>query len=178
MSRPREAATAAARRQQRTAPGAPWPSRHRSPPRPGPAPPHSSAGTCGPATSSPPPPAAGRRFLRRRHAWDRGRCFISIAQHAEQRRGGGQRGHSTAQELPQPRGLSPPPHAHVLSPEPWRGSDTHVGPRGPPPTGAAPAPPHGARLQSSHPSRSPPVPAHFFFFSCVLVNQESSSFLL
>lgn len=70
----------------------------------------------------------------------------------------------------------PPPHTH---PEPYRGSDTQVGPRGPPPThrSCASAAPRGPATELQ-PSRSPPVPAHFFFFSCVLVNQESSSFLL
>lgn len=53
-----------------------------------------------------------------------------------------------------------------------------VVPEDPPPSGAAPALPHRTELQSFSTSWSPPIPTHFFFFSCVLVNQESNSFLL
>lgn len=53
-----------------------------------------------------------------------------------------------------------------------------VVPEAPLSPGAAPALPHRTELQSFSTSRSPPIPTHFFFFSCVLVNQESSSFLL
>lgn len=92
--------------------------------------------------------------------------------------------------LPRPRGMCQHrgPRALAVSPRSRLRSQTVVpgGGRGAPTRGATPQHPRVGRDGHGAPPQNAPVfgcgrplvPAHFFFFSCVLVNQESSSFLL